>query len=120
MKVPAFLLRRLYVPGSLRNTDGGWQFTIRNSIAPGETVGLSPLVVDGQEVPPHRCFFHVRGEPVPFSAVDAANPAAMQSGTDIVVSAQSEPLPPGRHTVAMGFEVPVVGHLSFDFTDEIG
>ena len=34
MKVPSFLLRRLYAKGSLRNTDNGFQFELKNQLTP--------------------------------------------------------------------------------------
>ena len=33
--VPAFLLRRLYVKGSLRNTAAGFEFEIKNGLGSG-------------------------------------------------------------------------------------
>ena len=35
MKVPAFLLKRLYVKGSLCNTDNGFEFRLRNNLGSG-------------------------------------------------------------------------------------
>lgn len=120
MKVPSFLLKRLYVAGSLRNTEDGWTFTIRNSIASGEANGLEPLVVDGRPLPAERCFFHLEAAPVPFTAVSADRPFGLEEGTDIVISARDEQLPAGRHTVLMAFDVPPFGRLSLNFSDEIG
>ncbi len=120
MKVPSFLLKRLYVAGSLRNTEDGWAFTLRNSIASGEARGLSPLVVDGRAVPADRCFFHLGSGPVPFAAVNADRPFGLQQGRDIAISAQDEQLLAGRHTVMMAFDVPPFGRLSLNFSDEIG
>ena len=120
VKVPSFLLKRLYVSGSLRNTEEGWAFTLRNSIAPGEATGLSPLVVDGRPVPAERCSFHLETGPVPFTAVSPDRPFGLEAGRDIVISAQDEHLPEGRHTVVMAFDVPPFGRLSLNFSDEVG
>ena len=64
--VPSFLLRRLYVRGSLRNTDPGMQFQLLNKLGAGYARKLFPLVVDGQDVPMDRCTFSMNGTPVPF------------------------------------------------------
>jgi hydroxymethylglutaryl-CoA reductase (NADPH) len=120
VKVPSFLLKRLYVAGSLRNTEDGWTFTIRNSIASGEASGLEPLVVDGRPVPAERCFFHLEAEPVPFTAVSADRPFGLDEGKDIVMSVRDERLPTGPHAVVMAFDVPPFGRLSLNFSDEIG
>jgi hydroxymethylglutaryl-CoA reductase (NADPH) len=119
MKVPAFLLQRLYVKGSLSNTSGGWGFTLHNSIASGEASALDPLSLDGEVLPPDRCSFLHEGRPVPFSAVAGGRTFGLRSGEDITISVDGDPLAPGPHTIEMGFTIPVIGHLSFEFTDEI-
>ena len=35
ISVPAFLLRRLYVKGSLRNAAGGFEFQMKNGLGSG-------------------------------------------------------------------------------------
>lgn len=117
MKVPGFLLRRLYVRGSLRNLPDGWAFTIRNSIAGGEATGLDPLAVDGRPVPAERTYFHVDGRAVSFDSVDEDHRFGLAVGNDIDITVQDEPLPPGSHTITMAFTVPAIGTLAFDFTD---
>lgn len=120
MRVPSFLLKRLYVAGSLRNIEDGWAFTLHNSIASGEANELAPLVVDGRPVPAERCFFHLEDAPVPFTAVSADRPFGLEEGRDILVSARDEQLPAGQHTVVMAFDVPPFGRLSLSFSDEVG
>lgn len=119
MKIPAFLLRRLYVPGSLHNTAGGWEFTLHNSIAGGEATGLDPLIVDGLEVPLEESFFHIEGAAVSFAAVGPERRFGLESGRDIRLSVSGEPLAPGEHTIEMGFTVPGIGRLGFEFTDSV-
>ncbi len=117
MKVPSFLLRRLYVKGSLHNTDQGWGFTLRNTIAGGEATGLEPLVVDGTAVPADRCFFHHHDDAVPFDRVSEVERFGLSANRDIDITVTGKPLAPGPHTVEMAFHVPGIGRLSFDFTD---
>ncbi|MFQ5966537.1 MAG: hypothetical protein ACE5MI_02875 [Acidimicrobiia bacterium] len=119
MKVPAFLLRRLYVRGSLRNTDSGWAFTLNNSIAGGEATGLEPLIVDGRAMTAGQCFFIHEGEPISFDQVSEERRFGLQSGRDIVIAVNGHPLALGTHTVEMAFEVPGIGRLAFDFSDEV-
>jgi len=49
VQVPPFLLRRLYVKGSLRNTPEGFQFQLKNTLGAGYAEKLLPLTIDGQE-----------------------------------------------------------------------
>jgi hypothetical protein len=119
VKIPVFLLRRLYVPGSLRNTRDGWEFQLHNSIAGGEATGLDPLVVDGAEIPLEDCSFDVDGVAVSFAEVGPQRRFGLESGRDIRLAVRGEPLAVGEHTVQMGFTVPGIGHLAFDFTDSV-
>ena len=119
MKVPSFLLRRLYVRGSLHNSATGWEFTLHNTIAGGEAVALEPLTVDGVEVSADSSFFESDGALVPFIAVAPDRPFGLEAGADIRLSVVGPPLDPGPHTVEMAFTVPGIGALQFDFTDDV-
>ncbi len=46
--IPSMLLKKLYQKGSLKNTESGFEFALKNTLAPGTIVGLRTLVVDGQ------------------------------------------------------------------------
>ena len=46
MKVPGFLLRRLYVKGSLRATETGFSFELHNSLGSGSVNEMRPLTLD--------------------------------------------------------------------------
>ena len=48
MQVPAFLLRRLYVRGSLHNDGDGFAFQLKNSLGSGYAEQMLPLTVDGE------------------------------------------------------------------------
>jgi hypothetical protein len=51
MLIPSLLLKKLYTLGSLKNTDGGVAFSIKNRLSDAELVGLRTLAIDGQEIP---------------------------------------------------------------------
>ena len=50
LAVPSFMLKKLYVHGSLKNTAAGFELTLKNILAPGTIIGLNSLKVDGREV----------------------------------------------------------------------
>ena len=115
--VPSFLLRRLYVRGSLRNTDGGMQFQLMNKLGAGYARRMFPLVVDGQDVPMDRCTFSMNGAQVPFDAVSDSKPFALELNKTTTISVADVTLTDQAHTIKMSFEVPGLGVLHFDFTD---
>lgn len=115
--IPSFLLRRLYVQGSLLNADHGVQFQLLNKMGTGYARRLLPLDLDGQEVPIASCAFQVDGKEYPFSDISASAPFALDLNKATVVTIAGVTLTKEPHTIGMGFEVPGLGVLKFDFTD---
>ena len=117
--VPAFILRRLYVKGSLENAENGWRFTLKNSLGSGYARGMQPLRIDGIEIPMERASFNQDGRDVTFADVSEKDTFGLQMNRAILISVSGDRLAPGSHKVWMGFVVPGFGKLGFDFTDEV-
>jgi hypothetical protein len=114
MQVPGFLLRRLYVKGSLRNVDGGFAFDLKNSLGSGYAEQVMPISVDGEELPIAVTTFTVDGESVPFSDVSPERPFSLAMAVD------GRRLDEGKHKIGIGFVVTGMGKLQFDVTDAVG
>ncbi len=119
VSVPGFLLRRLYVKGSLKNTAGGFKFELRNSLGSGYAQKVWPLKLDGEEIRAGRSHFIIEGQDTPFSDVSPDNTFTLEVNKTITIWTDGGPLEPGVHTVEMGFDVPGMGTLRFDFIDEV-
>ena len=117
--VPAFILRRLYVKGSLANTATGWQFKLQNSLGSGYARQLFPLTLDDAEVPLESAGFNLDGKLTGFHEVDESNTFALPMNKEIVISVAGAQLGPGAHKIGMSFVVPGFGEIGFDFTDEV-
>jgi hypothetical protein len=114
--VPSFLLKRLYVKGSLHNNDQGFQFCLKNSLGSGYGNALFPLVVDGKELPKENSFYMSDSTAVLSlrSAKRTLYPAMNKSLTILV---KGEPLSEGPHKLKIGFLAEGIGSLSFEVTD---
>ncbi len=117
--VPGFLLRRLYVKQSLKNVAGGFEFQLKNSMGSGYAHKLWPLTVDGQEVPPEATCFVLDGVCTAFSEVSREKTFTLAMNKSITVRVEGVTLAPGPHKLGMGFDVPGLGTLRFDFTDSV-
>ncbi|MBI4218733.1 MAG: hypothetical protein HY682_01220 [Chloroflexi bacterium] len=117
--VPGFLLRRLYVKGSLHNRPDGWGFRLKNSLGSGYAKGMLPLTVDGIDVPLESACFTPEGatSSTSFAAVDESHTFGLQMSKVVLISVAGQPLGEGAHTIGMGFVVPGLGTLRFDFSD---
>ncbi len=117
--VPAFILRRLYVKGSLHRREDGWGFELRNSLGSGYARQLLPLTIDGVEVPPGDSYFRLDGHDVAFPEVSETNTFALKMNRTILIYVKGDHPAPGTHKVGMAFVVPGFGRLAFDFSDDL-
>ena len=115
--VPGFLLRRLYVKQSLKKTETGFEFELRNRLGSGYAHGMQPLKVDGVEVDPGRTLFVLEGHETVFGSVSRENTFTLAMNKTITVRAEGFEIEPGPRKIEMGFDVPGLGTLTFDFTD---
>ncbi len=117
--VPAFILRRLYVKGSLHNRDDGWGFKLKNTLGSGYAKGLIPVTVDGAEIALDHSFFDNEGKETSFEAVTDENTFGLKLNRDILLYFRGDQLELGDRKIALGFIVPGLGTLKFDFNDEV-
>lgn len=117
--VPGFILRRLYVKGSLKNAPAGFEFELKNILGSGYSTKVWPLKVDGEELEIEKSYFVVGGKETPFIDVSGDNIFSLEVNKTSTVWTDGISLDPGVHTVEMGFDVPGLGTMKFDFTDEV-
>ena len=120
VSVPSFLLRRLYVKGSLKNTADGFEFELRNRLGSGYALRVHPLTVDGAEIAASASRFVMEeGATVRFDEVSEVNTLTLALNKSIWVKAAGARLERGARKIGMGFDVPGLGTMRFDFTDAI-
>jgi hypothetical protein len=119
MEVPAFLLRRLYVKGSLRAVAGGFAFDLKNSLGSGYAEQVLPLTLDGEEVPLASTRFEVDGQTTRFDEVSGARPMTLGMNRTVTITVDGRALAPGKHKLSLGFIVAGMGTMQFDVTDAI-
>lgn len=119
VSVPSFLLRRLYVKGSLKNATGGFEFQLRNGLGSGYAHKMHPLKLDGEELPADATFFYLDGRETAFAEVSKEKTFALAMNKNITIWTDGVRLDPGAHKVEMSFDVPGLGTLRFDFTDAV-
>lgn len=115
--VPSFLLKRLYVKGSLRNNDQGFQFELKNTLGSGYGTELLPLTLDGEELPRESSYVVLDGEETPFSAVSKDKPFTLAMNKTSVILVKGVSLSEGPHKMGFSFVVQGLGKLSFEVTD---
>lgn len=120
MIIPSMLLKKLYTLGSLRNTPGGVQFSIKNRLSDVELIGVRQVAVDGQVVPLERLKLVLNdGRTLTPAQISPNQPLAFPLRASVTVQTPLPDLPKGKHQVELGFETKGFGKLSFKVDDAI-
>ncbi len=118
-ELPAEMLRRLYRQGSLRNTEGGFELVLWNTLAPGTLIGVGPVSVDGQVFPPERITILTGRSKRSADRVSERGPLSFPVNGQIRLHIAGNPLAPGWHTVVINAHLKEVGSLSIEIEDRL-
>lgn len=119
--VPAFLLKRLYVKGSLKPTPDGFEFRVENKLGSGYATEMLPVTLDGEPFPLDQSYFRPDGEDeVRFSEVGSDKPFTLEVGKGLAIGVHGTPPPTaGPHKVGLGFVVQGISSLSFEVSEVV-
>jgi alpha-galactosidase len=118
--IPSFLLKRLYVKGSLRNTPEGCAFALRNGIDTGTVTGISRLEIDGVDHSAGALAVHVPGEgTLPATAITPQAALSLGVGVTITVRLVGIVLQPGEHTLRLQIQIQELGDLEIKVRDRV-
>lgn len=119
ISVPPFLLKRLYVKGSLRNNEQGFQFELKNTLGAGYGTELLPLMLDGNELPKENSYFGLDSEEIPFSAISNERPFTLVMNKVITILVKGITLTEEPHKLGFNFVAQGLGKLGFEVTDVV-
>jgi hypothetical protein len=116
--IPPFMLKQLYIKGSLQNTATGFTLTLRNHLAPASLVGMG-LAVDNTQVDPAALTVVVGATRTVATAITPDTPLRFETNTPTAVEAQAAPLAPGAHKLTLLATTREIGPVTIDVTDTI-
>ncbi len=99
--IPKFLLKRIYVSGSLRETSEGIAFDLINSIGPGILTRLNNIKINDHIFSPQEILLKIEDKIFPGHEISEKNPAIFfhnQKSTCILLGAK---LAKGLHTISV-------------------
>jgi hydroxymethylglutaryl-CoA reductase (NADPH) len=117
--LPTFVLKKLYLKGSLKNTDGGFSLSIRNTLAPGTITGFAPLQVDGQSYPLEKTSLQVDETSVLANEVSASSSHQFPLNATATIRVAGETLSPGVHKIVITVDTKEVGELKIEVSDTL-
>ena len=117
--IPGVLLKKLYVVRSLKNTDDGYEFALKNMLAPGTIVGINRLVVDGQKVALSQAAVSFGGKTWAVEQISPQNPLDFAINLVVTVRVKGAKLAPGPHKIFVAPNTKEVGELEIEIADSI-
>lgn len=117
--IPRSLLSKLYVKGSLRNTEEGFEFSLHNVLAPGTIIGLGPLYVDDQEYEAGQLVLVGKASVRPASLITPETAFSFPVNATATVRVKGKSLAPGPHRILLVVHTREVGRLEIPLSDTV-
>jgi len=116
---PPFILAKLYVKGSLKNTETGFEFSLKNIIDSTMLSGIGPIVV-GEKSYEWAAIKMAMGEKEwQGDQIDKTNRVPVKMGVPLRVMVQGEPLAAGAQKISVTATTSDIGKIKFDVKDNI-
>lgn len=116
---PPTILTKLYVKGSLKNNDQGFQFELKNVVDSGTLIELGPITVDGTPYDAASLTVVTSREERTGDQVTRTNPLPVYLGMLLALSIKGEPLGAGEHSINVSVLTREIGRLKFDLKDNL-
>jgi hypothetical protein len=120
MTIPSFLLAKLYVRGSLKNTDEGFEFSLKNIVDETMLSGVGPIGAGGKSYGAESLSLVVKDKAWEGAELALSDPAPVPIGVPIKVVVRGEKLGGGSQRVSVQAMTADGSALKFDISDKIG
>lgn len=117
--VPAFMLKKLFVKGSLRNNLEGFEFQLKNVLAPGTITGVLPLVVDDQTYCADNLYIIQSEEQRAANQIGKEQPFSFALNSQVTMAVRGPQLKPGSHRIVIDVITKEAGELKWDVTETL-
>jgi hypothetical protein len=116
---PPFILAKLYVKGSLKNTETGFEFSLKNIIDSTMLSGIGPIVIGDKSYEGAAITMTLGDQTWPGDQISKTNLVPVRMGVPLRVIVQGEPLPAGEAKVSVTATTSDIGKIKFDVKDKI-
>jgi len=120
MEIPSLLLKNLYTNGSLKNTEHGVAFSLKNRLTDAKLHRIVGVKINGQAIDlAHISIDTGDGNLHPQSQIVPQNPLEFALKKVLTLYLKTDALPIGKHTLTIAFEADPFGKLEFSIDDTI-
>jgi hypothetical protein len=117
--IPSFLLAKLYVKGSLKNTETGFEFQLKNIIDSTMLVGIGPISADEKAYEGEAITMTAGEKTVNGAELSRANPVPVRMGVPLKVSVAGDKLTPGMQKISVAATTSDIGKIKFEINDNL-
>jgi hydroxymethylglutaryl-CoA reductase (NADPH) len=117
--IPSFLLAKLYIKGSLKNTADGFEFSLKNIIDNTMLAGIGPVVVGDKSYEAAALSMTVGVKTWKGDEISRTNAVPVRMGMTLRVGVTAEKLAPGVQRVSVSATTTDIGRIKFDISDTV-
>jgi hypothetical protein len=116
--IPAFILKKLYVSGSLQSHPEGISFEIRNGLGPGMLTRVNRIKLDETEFLPAQITFSIDDKLIPADTISETSPAALLMNQSAICILSGASLEVGAHKITLDLSTREAGALVITIQDQ--
>lgn len=117
--IPSFLLAKLYVKGSLKNTDTGFEFSLKNIIDSTMLIGIGPISVGEKNYEGEAITMTTGDRTVNGAQLSRSNSVPVRMGMPLKVAVAGEQLIAGAQKITVTATTSDIGKIKFDISDTV-
>ncbi len=117
--LPPFILAKLYVKGTLKNTADGFEFNLKNIIDSTMLSGIGPIIVGDKSYEGSAIKMALGEKEWQGDQINKTNLVPVKMGVPLRVLVQGDQLPAGEVKVSITATTSDIGKIKFDVKDKI-
>ena len=117
--IPSFLLAKLYVKGSLKNNDKGFEFALKNIIDSTMLIGIGPITVGDKNYEGAAINMTVGDKTVNGAELSKSNSVPVRMGVPLKVEVTGDALATGANKITVTATTSDIGKIKFDISDNV-
>jgi len=117
--IPSFLLAKLYVKGSLKNNESGFEFALKNIIDSTMLIGIGPITVGKKNYEGDAIRMTLGDKTISGAELSRQNSIPVRMGNPIKVSVIGDQLPTGARKITVAATTSDIGKIKFDISDTV-
>jgi hypothetical protein len=117
--IPSFLLAKLYVKSSLKNTDSGFEFSLKNIIDNTMLFGIGPVAVGEKTYEGAAILLTAGDKTISGADLTRQNGVPARMGMLLRISVTGDKLAPGLQKINVTGTSSDIGKFKFDISENV-